>query len=358
MQKDTYKICFNSPGFLGDADQQSAWRTPPFKALLQHWWRVAVAKQYGYDWQSVREAEGRLFGHAWLDNGSWVMRSRVRLNLTHQNSGTLKSWENSPANYRVTHSEVTDNAGNLRPMAPETYLAYGPLHFRDGLVHPPAINANEENQLTLIYPKSEQVVLRQSLQLLQWFGTLGGRSRNGWGSINLQGSEIKSELDLSTLQLFSRPLAECLILEWPHAIGSDDKGLLIWKTPEQKNWRLVMKDLAQTKIKFRTNLAFPNAAPNGFQPRHLLAYPVTNHRVNVWGNNGRLANQLRFKIARTESGFVGIIVHLPCAMPNQMSGQLGGNAPSIPQQVAIWQSVHRSLDTLNDQGLEIKRINP
>jgi CRISPR-associated protein Cmr1 len=243
-------------------------------------------------------------------------------------------------------------------MAPETYLAYGPLHFNNGLVNPPAINADEENQLTLIYPKSEQAVLWQSLQLIQWFGTLGGRSRNGWGSINLQGSDIKSELELSTLQSFSRPLAECLQLEWPHAIGSDEQGLLIWKTPERDSWRLVMKDLAQTKIKFRTDLAFPLALPNGFQQRHLLAYPVTHHRVNAWVGNDRLANQLRFKIARTEKGFVGIIVHLPCAMPNQMSNKLGNNAPSIEQQIKIWQSVHKSLISLNDQGLEIKRINP
>jgi hypothetical protein len=45
-------------------------------------------------------------------------------------------------------------------------------------------------------------------------------------------------------------------------------------------------------------------------------------------------------------------------MPNQMSNKLGNNAPSIEQQIKIWQSVHKSLISLNDQGLEIKRINP
>lgn len=372
MLREEYLISFNTPGFLGDAEQQSAWRTPPFKALLQHWWRVAVAKQYGYDWQKIREAEGLLFGHAWLKDGNckdWAMSSRVRLKLAHQNIGSLKHWENSPASNNITHREVKDrNTGKLRPMRPETYLAYGPLHFANGLTHPPAINAKEQNQLTLIYPASEQEQFGQALQLIHWFGTVGGRSRNGWGSINLQevvGATPTSRLAMSDnnallngkaeLTPFQRPLKDCLKLEWPHAIGSDQQGLLIWKTPKRDNWQLVMKDLAQTKIKFRTDLIFPDAKPGGFEKRHLLAYPVTNHRVNDWGNNGRLANQLRFKIASTENGFVGIIVHLPCAMPKEMIQGLR-NAPSIEQQVEIWQSVHQSLISLKEQGVEIQRI--
>ena len=42
MKKEDYQISFNVPAFLGDAEQKSAWRTPPFKALIQQWWRVAV----------------------------------------------------------------------------------------------------------------------------------------------------------------------------------------------------------------------------------------------------------------------------------------------------------------------------
>ena len=66
MKKEDYQISFNVPAFLGDANQESVWRTPPFKALIQHWWRIAVAKEHNYSWQDIRETEGRLFGHAWL----------------------------------------------------------------------------------------------------------------------------------------------------------------------------------------------------------------------------------------------------------------------------------------------------
>jgi hypothetical protein len=37
----TYRVSFTTPAFLGDAEQNGQWRTPPFKALLRQWWRVA-----------------------------------------------------------------------------------------------------------------------------------------------------------------------------------------------------------------------------------------------------------------------------------------------------------------------------
>ena len=33
MVKQQYTVSFVTPAFLGDAEQNGAWRTPPFKAL-------------------------------------------------------------------------------------------------------------------------------------------------------------------------------------------------------------------------------------------------------------------------------------------------------------------------------------
>lgn len=41
----TYQVSFNTPAFLGNAEQQAQWRTPPFKALLRQWWRVVKAPE-------------------------------------------------------------------------------------------------------------------------------------------------------------------------------------------------------------------------------------------------------------------------------------------------------------------------
>jgi len=362
MEQREYQIRFTTPGFLGDAEQKSVWRTPPFKALIQHWWRVVVAKEYGYDWRRIREAEGRLFGHAWLQDENrqaWAMRSRVRIRLEKFRPGTLEKDKWQFNEKKVIHSEVGF------PVGGDLYLGFGPLLYsmvnRRTELKQSAIGDKEENQLILIYPKQEDETFQQVMQLIHCFGTLGGRSRNGWGSINLQGDGIQSAYILSSLQNITRPLSECLKLDWPHAIGADEQGIpLIWQTPERDNWRLVIKDLAQTKIKFRTDLPFPNNKPGEFEQRHLLAYPVTNHKINAWENTGRLAkrlaNQLRFKVARTaDNQFMGIIFHLPCALPNEMSQGLR-NAPSMQQQSEIWKKVHLSLTGQKD--LKITRISP
>ncbi len=46
MVKQLYTVSFVTPAFLGDAEQNGAWRTPPFKILLRQWWRVAAAKEH------------------------------------------------------------------------------------------------------------------------------------------------------------------------------------------------------------------------------------------------------------------------------------------------------------------------
>lgn len=38
-----YQLSFTTPAFLGNAGQDAQWHTPPFKALLRQWWRVAWA---------------------------------------------------------------------------------------------------------------------------------------------------------------------------------------------------------------------------------------------------------------------------------------------------------------------------
>ncbi|PZP56463.1 MAG: hypothetical protein DI596_10305, partial [Azospira oryzae] len=43
MTERGYTVRFLTPAFLGDAEQNARWRTPPFKHLLREWWRVAYA---------------------------------------------------------------------------------------------------------------------------------------------------------------------------------------------------------------------------------------------------------------------------------------------------------------------------
>ncbi len=375
MKKLEYQVSFTTPAFLGNAEQNGQWRTPPFKALLRQWWRVAAARACAYNPARLREAEGQLFGAA-NDEGGGSQRSRVRLRLDTWSKGKLQgAWGNDP---RVNHREVGPNG---REVGAHLYLGYGPLSYQQGtaLKANAAIQAGEFARCRLAWPDDEKTVA-DAIQLMHWFGSLGGRSRNGWGSIAVQHESIapvipeKFTFQKGLLGHISRPLRECLELDWPHALGrSADGRLLVWKSREtfSDDWRAAMQALAKAKIEFRTQkLQFahgetqhqtkPTDIP--FEDRHLLAYPVTHHAVAGWAEefapgklkydgrgwvvqSTRLANQLRFKVTRNADGkLMALIYHLPCGLPGQLAKSLGRQAPSIETQTAIWSRVHDYLD--------------
>jgi len=359
MKPLEYTVRFTTPAFLGNAEQNGQWRTPPFKALLRQWWRVASGIT---DVARLREEEGQMFGAA-REEGGGSQRSRVRIRLVGEQSWRLGSltgaWGNDP---RVFHQEVGQNGMNV---GAHLYLGYGPLTYRQGttLKSNAAVQADETNTLRLAWPEGETSV-GDAVQLAHWFGTVGGRSRNGWGSLELLRSLREADggdgVQLAELQVdhlllsrIARPLQDCVHRDWPHALGQGADGrLLLWQSARTfANWREAMQALAKAKIGFRTQ--FQLHGPGPFEQRHLLAYPVTNHPVHAWGNQSRLANQLRFKVAKNLEGrLVARIVHLPCALPRELARALGHQAPNIQQQVAIWQTVHGWLDNTNQSGFQ------
>lgn len=342
MQELSYTVSFMTPAFLGNAEQQAQWRTPPFKALLRQWWRVAYAadKQFQVNIAEMRREEGILFGQAHEGDNR---KSLVRIRLNHWGKGSLNS---IPSSGKVFHEEV-DKGGGMN-IQTNVYLGYGPINANKNAIEPEKQTA----ELWLGFPDAHTKKIAQAIQLIAWFGTLGSRSRNGWGSLNVSPQDgIPTFKTLSSLSLqgLVHPLHECLQLDWPHAIGSDSKGILVWKAAPQTSWRDAMRELARVKIAFRTApyFKFPKAKPDGnFHPRHLLSYPVTRHLVGSW-NNGRLGNQLRFKVVKEGNKYHGLIVHLPCRLPEELAQFLRPR----PQELNIWQEVHKVLDDKDKTNL-------
>ena len=122
MKTQAFTIILNTPAFLGNAEQKGGWRTPPIKALLREWWRIAAARDAIYRHAVLREQEGVLFGNAWLeppaDKKSRFCQSKVRLALAHWNEGK-PGWEHN--DLTVNHPEVKFAVGS------QLYLGYGPF---------------------------------------------------------------------------------------------------------------------------------------------------------------------------------------------------------------------------------------
>ena len=338
MHRQQYTVSFLTPAFLGNASQTAQWRTPPFKALLRQWWRVAWAAAHGTDFQRMRREEGLLFGHAWLETDSTAARkSEVRLRLSSWEIGKQNQWQ---ALGNVKHPEVENQPQGVDA---GLYLGFGPIASRDRLKSNAAIQAGESATLSIAYPENAAALIEEALRLMHHFGTLGGRSRNGWGSLEMQ-AEDGSAIAAPNAQVFKN-WREALRCDWPHAIGTDEQGKpLIWRTQAFDDWRGVMQELARIKIALRTT-KFPYKDREGrniqHPLRHWLSYPITHHSVHGWGN-ARLPNSLRFKVCRSSDRkkLVGKIFHVPCKPPPAFNP----NQNTIEQ---VWREAHQFLDGYN-----------
>lgn len=344
MQQVAFRVRFLTPAFLGNAVQSGQWRTPPFKALLRQWWRVVWAERHGFegDVSDLRRDEGLLFGNAWLEGQ--FRKSAVRLRLSTWERGKQTSWEGIEGK-AVFHPEVRQTSHRVGPQA---YLGYGPLDGRGGTRFAKkanaAIQAGEEATLSVAAPAQHMPEILSALALIDGYGTAGGRSRNGWGSISLEpsGGSPPHERHLIT---WSRPWKDALKLDWPHAVGRDDTGPLVWRTAKPySDWKALMRDLAILKIGLRTMFPFPNSRPPHHRPqdRHWLSYPVTRHRTRGWDGNARLPNSLRFKIRPDPDDperLRGVVFHVPCLPPRHFR----------PERHAIenvWTKAHGLLDEM------------
>lgn len=342
MQILEYKLTFHTPAFLGNAQQAAQWRTPPIKALLRQWWRVVYASERrgAVDVAAMRQAEGYLWGVA-ADSQGNSRKSQVRLRLDRWSKGSLKSWEGleQPA---VPHREMEKTGYKV---GPHLYLGLGPLTRVAGgtglTSGRAAIQAGESARLSLAVGGSDEQSVALAVALMSLYGTLGGRSRNGWGSFDLtpanDAPQLQRALDTDCLS----PWREALRHDWAHAIGSDAGKPLIWQTVAAfADWRQAMRRLAEIKIEMRTQFRFTTGrdAPRP-EDRHWLSYPVTNHSVRDWGANARLPNSLRFKVrpAADGKGLHGLIFHMPCQPPPAFK-------PDRRAIEHVWEQVHARLD--------------
>lgn len=292
MKQLEYTVRFVTPAFLGNAEQAGQWRTPPFKALLRQWWRVAVAKSMNYDVPAIRSLEGKLFGVA-ADGGD-SHKSPVRIRLDDWSLGTLTQAPD------IGHVSLGKNSiaaalySGYGPVAPATKTSRGPTLKANA-----AIQAEAEARLRIAFPEGEGI--EQSLALANAFGTIGGRSRNGWGSFELLG-------DLDGLKPDTRDWKDAMGLDWPHNLGRDEKGPLLWQSSPFQKWEDAMRVLAQTRADLR------RAVPD----RLMLAYPSTRGSMPGWANSDRVPHSIRFKVRRDGEHFIATAFHLPCRPAEQL----------------------------------------
>jgi CRISPR-associated protein Cmr1 len=340
VEKFKFTVEFLSPTFLGGADQNAELRSAPFKNLLRQWWRIALGDLETHD---LRKQEGRLFG-AVLGSDS-AEASKVRLSLLPSNN--FKISESMSSIGTLKHPEVKNRQGRLIPLERLLYLGYGPINQerhegKSKLVFRRFISPGSKVNLYIFCLKQHQQDIFQSLSLIHHFGTIGGRSRNGFGSIALTGRHLLSfENIVEKAKEFDQVMG-CNEKKYPSALSKDSNGLLCWEySPNGTTWENVLRDFSEIYMLVRTS--FPFKQRNALEPRHILGYPAgQNHQVHDWGGStGRRPSQLRLMVKRSDQGqVVGRILHLPHPLHRWN--------PNIAKEAELWKKAHAFLDSRNE----------
>ncbi|PKM03820.1 MAG: hypothetical protein CVV17_04140 [Gammaproteobacteria bacterium HGW-Gammaproteobacteria-7] len=302
MRQLEYTLRFLTPAFLGNAEQNAQWRTPPIKHLLREWWRVTYAAehQFAVKVADMRHEEGLLFGHAWLDDdlkedGKKIAarRSLVRLRLEAPQCASAEAWG------KGTQQGVAPLSTGL-----ETgYAWFGLIKRGEGKPDRNAINAAKPIEsirvLKLAVPEQHAPRIEQAIRLIHAFGQLGSRSRGGWGSLHIDGF---ATLDAQAMHPFSQALTSCLKHDWAMALASDQHGLCVWQGQQGfDSWDKAMRAVAGERKQVRTALKLCQ----GKDLRAALGFATP----------GRMPSPLRWKIVARGDGKLEIRIF---AMPHRL----------------------------------------
>jgi len=328
-----YTLTFNTPAFLGNADQNGQWRTPPIKALLRQWWRVAYAadKNFNVSLEEMRYEEGILFGHAWLENDSFnrlgktvktkARKSEIRIRLAMPDGQSGDAWgKGTLKGEQVVALLSTELDAN--------YAWFGLVNRGKGQPDRKAIaiKPNENRRdLFLALPDKHAGCIQTTMQLIHQFGQLGARSRGGWGSLSLEGiNPLTTEQMLRHAQI----LNDCLRFDWPISLCKDHKGLCLWQSQDTfSSWDKAIQAIATERKNTRTSLK----RINGHDLRPVLGF----------GAPKRMPSPLRWRVVPATSGQWAIQVF---AMPTQIPEE-GQQNINKDQAFNAWEKVIQTLDS-------------
>ncbi|GIX21706.1 MAG: hypothetical protein KatS3mg121_0489 [Gammaproteobacteria bacterium] len=312
-----------TPTFLGNANQEGQWRTPPFKAQLRQWWRVrwAAAHDFVVDIAKMHREEGLLFGNAWLQDE--FCKSKVRLRLIYK-ANPEQSWA------RGTQKGVDPMTKNLST----SYAWYGideddqDKKGKKGKKRTALKTESSEGErtLALAFPAERTKELEETLALMHHFGQVGTRSRGGWGSYQLEGFPA---LDPGFAQRFTLPLDDCLKQDWPCAIAEGDGGPMLWESQETfAKWHEAMAQVAIARRDIRNTIKSEDKSS-----------------AKLLGSaSPRFPSPLRWKVVEREWGQLAVRVF---AMPY-------GGPVSYSDPGRVWRKIEQQLDAL--KTLRLKRL--
>jgi len=161
-----------TPLFLGGEDGKTAEiRIPSLRGVLRFWWRAS----FQGDLRELKNAEADVFGNT-------------------EKKSPLEIYPAEQINIKTSSHPIPKgtlvNTGEYEPVGIIRYLGYGLQKDTGGTQQREFIELKQSFSLEFLYPEHIEEDVERSLSLLHSFGGLGSRSRNGFGSVQIEGRKL------------------------------------------------------------------------------------------------------------------------------------------------------------------------
>lgn len=238
MKTITFECETITPMFLSGADGKTPELRPPsIKGALRFWWRAMNGDK---DLKTLKKEEVEIFG----GGGEKAKRSNLIIRVIPLQVNTY-SFEKIESSKSVT--------SNNRPMPAIKYIGYGLYDFINNSKNKKYIEGNWsiEFKYNPIYEND----LKNVLSVINLFGCLGSKARNGFGSIQL--TRKGDGFDLLSENEFFKLITNTTIRDFPSFVKNEYKKI---KITIDKN--TAIEALEEIAVKYQK--AKSNTKPNKF----------------------------------------------------------------------------------------------
>lgn len=286
-----FDVEFITPTFLGGADGNAEIRTAPFKSLIRRWWRITNGNLSPEElWQK----ESELFGSTEKNpkTGKTFGKSKVILSIV----------DSSRVQYSSSQFDIEEAHKEKNTVDVGLYLGYGAVTNK-GIRNyiKPGSRCGFEMKVPSKYVKE----LEKTLFYINLFGTIGSKSKNGFGSISIA-YKFNPQECWPLCQDINKVLNNGK--NYPNAIVKDTNGILCWATNDYDSWEDAIKKLCDVYLEVGSWIKEEGGKSKW---RNLFGYAEANKR---------LPSQVILKIAKKKLPeknvcyYYGIIIHLPYAV--------------------------------------------
>lgn len=302
-----------TPAFIAGANRDLAeFRAPSFKGLLRFWWRATQASQ-----PQMREMEKVIFGSASGGGKGGCSAFTLQVSSSLSQSAITKA--------PLPRSVYTEYQVKGHRLSVLEYLAYGTYTYQKtrkcNVFNRSYIDAGQAFTLTVRLVNEDVLsdVIR-ALAVFCAFGSIGAKSRNGFGSFALErvdGDSSVEKLTHSTPPDIFRQFARGEHL--PTFTAFSGEARLFRTRKEHRSWDSCLGELGQAYRVARLSLENRHR----YDVRQFIGAPLVVNKKQE-SLLARRAKPYFMRIHKNREGYVGYLLYLPSQYyPKEISSSEG-----------------------------------